>query len=50
MQCLLSFSTKVGEDDDNYEINIEDNDGYDDDEVEEENNFDQFAQHKCVML
>jgi hypothetical protein len=50
LQYLLLFSTKVSEDDDSDEINVEDNDGYDDNEIEEENNFDQFAQHECVML
>jgi len=50
LQCLLLLSTKVSEDNDSDEINVEDSDGYNDDEIEEENNFDKFAQHKCVML
>jgi hypothetical protein len=32
--------TQVNENDDTDEINVEDCDGYDDDEIEEENNFD----------
>jgi hypothetical protein len=44
------LSTKVSEDNDSDEINVEDSDGYNDDEIEEKNNFDKFAQHKCVML
>jgi len=41
--------TQVNEDDDSDEINIEDYDGYDNDEIKEEDNSDWFAQHECVM-
>ena len=45
----INKHTQVSEDDDKDDINVEDCDRYDNDEIEEENNVDQFTQHECVM-
>jgi hypothetical protein len=44
-----SGHTQIDKDDDSGKINVEDCDGYDVDEIEEEDNSDEFAQHECVM-
>lgn len=45
----INKHTQVSEDDDKDDINVEDCDRYDNDEIEEENNVDQFTQHEYVM-
>ena len=41
--------TEANEDDDSNENNIKDYNRDDDDEIEEEDNFNKFVQHECVM-